>query len=157
MERLNKTKSQFGKIGLLLSLADGTSLSLHLVDLGLIKLIYQTNSTAIILVIIIHLFNIEHGHGLPQCGGFFDLSLPCSKSLWEASDQATWEEEYRKQYMRNSKCGQKLKMIPTYKDLLPDLQDQNNWASASKRECLSDWFSSMDDLGTLVTMAVSAL
>ncbi|TVY12950.1 hypothetical protein LARI1_G008600 [Lachnellula arida] len=62
----------------------------------------QTNSTAIILVIIIHIFNIEHGHGVPQCGGFSDLSLPCSKTLWEASDQATWETEYRKQYMRDS-------------------------------------------------------
>ncbi|TVY24449.1 hypothetical protein LHYA1_G006611 [Lachnellula hyalina] len=88
--------------------------------------------TAIVLVIIIHIFNIEHGHGLPQCGGFFDLSLPCSKTLWEALDQATWEIEYCKQYMRDSKSGQNLKIIPTYKDLLPDLQEQNDSASALK-------------------------
>jgi len=92
----------------------------------------QINSTAIVLVIIIHIFNIEHGHGLPQCGGFFDLSLPCSKTLWEALDQATWEIEYCKQYMRDSKSGQNLKIIPTYKDLLPDLQEQNDSASALK-------------------------
>ncbi|TVY86100.1 hypothetical protein LAWI1_G006824 [Lachnellula willkommii] len=55
--------------------------------------------------------------------------------------------------------GQKqdLKLIPTYKDLLPDLQDQNDSTGAQIVEGLDEWFSGMDDLGTLVTMAVSAL
>lgn len=94
---------------------------------------------------------------MPQCGGFSDLSLPCSKALWEAADQATWEIEYHKQYMQDSKSGQNLKTILTYKDLLLDLQDQNDSTSSSRVGGLSKWFLGMDDLGTLVSMAVSAL
>ncbi|KAF4631392.1 hypothetical protein G7Y89_g6740 [Cudoniella acicularis] len=96
--------------------------------------------TAIILVIIIHIFNIEHGQGLPQCGGFADLSLPCSKALWQASEQETWEREYRKQYMRDSSSSGSLKRILTYRDLLPDIQDQDDPTSASKTWRLSEWF-----------------
>jgi hypothetical protein len=62
----------------------------------------RINSTAIVIAIIIHIFNIEHGPGLPQCGGIGELSLPCSKTLWQASDQGTWEAEYHKQYIRYS-------------------------------------------------------
>jgi hypothetical protein len=117
----------------------------------------RINSTAIVIAIIIHIFNIEHGPGLPQCGGFGELSLPCSKTLWQASDQATWEAEYRKQYMRDNSSSRGLKRIPTYRDLLPDLQDENDPTSASRMADLSVWFSGMDDLGTLVTMTVSTL
>ncbi|KAF8861316.1 hypothetical protein BDZ45DRAFT_800042 [Acephala macrosclerotiorum] len=77
--------------------------------------------TAIILVILIHLFNDEHGSCLPPCGGFADLPLPCCKKLWQAADQETWKKQYRKEYMENT--GRGLKRVPTYRDLLPDLQD----------------------------------
>jgi hypothetical protein len=62
--------------------------------------------------------------------------------------------EYRKQYMRDSSG---LKRVLTYRDLLPDLQDQDDLTSAERLGDLSKWFSSMDDLGTLVMMAVSTL
>ncbi|KAI9836376.1 MAG: hypothetical protein M1819_001405 [Sarea resinae] len=120
-------------------------------------LVESRRRTAIILVIIIHLFSIEHASGLPQCGGFAELLLPCSKTLWQAPDQATWETEYRKQHMRCSSFGESSKRILTYRDLLPDLQDQNDPTSASRMGYLSEWFSGMDDFGTLVTMAISTL
>jgi hypothetical protein len=103
------------------------------------------------------MFNIEHEPGLPQYGGFGELSLPCSKTLWQASDQATWEAEYRKQYIRDSSSSRGLKRIPTYRDLLPDLQDQNDSTSASRMGERNEWFLGMDGLETLVTMAVSTL
>lgn len=100
---------------------------------------------------------MDHAHGVPQCGGFAELSLPCSKTLWQASDPASWETEYRRQYMRDSSSNHVLKRVPTYRDLLLDLQDMNDPTSASRMTCLSEWFSTMDGLGSLVAMAVSAL
>jgi hypothetical protein len=112
------------------------------------------NSTAIIITLIVHIFNIEHGHGLPQCGGFAELPLPCSKSLWQAPDPVSWEKEYRREYMIDD-MG--LKKIPRYRDLLPDLEYMDDLSSASGAECVHEWISGMDELGTLVTMAVSML
>lgn len=106
------------------------------------------------MALIIHIFNIEHGHGLPQCGGLADLPLPCSKSLWQAPDRVSWEQEYRRQYMIGSIS---LKRILTYRDLLPELDDMDDPASGSRAEWITQWFSGMDELGTLVTMAVSML
>jgi hypothetical protein len=80
---------------------------------------FEKHSTAIIIALIIHIFNIEHGYGLPQCGGFAELSLPCSKSLWQAPDRVSWGKEYRRQYMID---GMSLKKILTYWDLLPELE-----------------------------------
>ncbi|KAH6973854.1 hypothetical protein BKA56DRAFT_592637 [Ilyonectria sp. MPI-CAGE-AT-0026] len=110
--------------------------------------------TAILLVVVMHLFNIEYGPGLPQCGGFAELPLPCSKTLWQASDQATWEAEYRKQYMRDDSCGRSFKRILTYRNLL---QGQSDPTSPLGTGHLGEWFTNMDDFGTLVMMAVSGL
>jgi hypothetical protein len=55
----------------------------------------------VILVLIIHIFNIEHGQGLPQCGCLAELPLPCCKKLWQASDGAMWEAEYKRLYARD--------------------------------------------------------
>lgn len=115
---------------------------------------FVNKSTAITIALIIHLFNIEHGHGLPQCGGFAELSLPCSTPLWQAPDRVSWEKEYRQQYMND---GVSLKKILTYRDLLPELEDIDHSASGSRAERISEWFSGVDELGTLVTMAVSTL
>jgi hypothetical protein len=49
------------------------------------------------------------------------------------------------------------KRILTYRDLLPELEDMNDSASGSRAEWISEWFSGTDELGTLVTMAVSML
>lgn len=120
-------------------------------------LLLTSARTAIILMMIIHIFEIEHGPGFKQCGGFMELALPCSKSLWQASDERAWELEYRRQYMRRNTTNQNTKIIPTYRDLLLDNLDQNDTTLASRTEYLSEWFLEMDDLGTLVTMAVSTL
>ncbi|KAL6410158.1 hypothetical protein AUP68_06570 [Ilyonectria robusta] len=101
-----------------------------------------------------HLFNIEYGPGLPQCGGFAELPLPCGKTLWQASDQATWEAEYRKQYMRDDNRGRSYKRILTYRNLL---QGQSDPTSPLGTGHLGEWFTDMDDFGTLVMMAVSGL
>jgi hypothetical protein len=53
--------------------------------------------------------------------------------------------------------GPKLEDVSDIQRSLPDLQDQNDSTGASKVECLGEWLSGMDNLGTLVTMAVSAL
>ncbi|CZR61487.1 uncharacterized protein PAC_11383 [Phialocephala subalpina] len=111
--------------------------------------------TAVILIIIIHLFSIEHGSLIPPCGGFSALPLPCSKKLWQASDLETWEKEYRKEYMGGG--GEGLKRVPTYRDLLPDLEDLEGPTSSSRMEWLSEWFLGMDEVGTLITMAISTL
>jgi hypothetical protein len=42
---------------------------------------FAKHSIAIIIAIIIYIFNIEYGHGLPQYSGFAKLSLLYSKSL----------------------------------------------------------------------------
>jgi hypothetical protein len=110
--------------------------------------------TCIILVFIIHIFAIEHAPGVPKCGGFADLPLPCSKRLWLAADKATWEAEYRKVYMGDDCLSASVKRLPTYRDLIPDLQDGNERSDMGN---LSAWFSVMDDLGTTVMMAVSTL
>ncbi|KAE9368834.1 hypothetical protein N431DRAFT_547717 [Stipitochalara longipes BDJ] len=104
--------------------------------------------TAVILVLIIHIFNIEHGPGLPQCGGIAELPLPCSKTLWQASDRESWEVEYKRQYVGD---GRGWRRVPTYRDLLPEFRDDR------EKVDLSEWFVGMDDLGSLVTMAVSTL
>lgn len=90
---------------------------------------------------------------MPRCGGFAELPLPCSKKLWQASDRATWEAEYKKEYMKEGMFNGNVKRLPTYRDLLPDFQD----GSSSGMGHLGEWFSGMDDLGTLVMMAVSTL
>jgi hypothetical protein len=105
----------------------------------------------VILVLIIHIFNIEHAPGLPQCGGLAEVSLPCSKKLWQDSDRASWEVEYRRQYLNDRRRWRD----PTYGDLLPECQDEGR--GGSHRADLSEWFISMDEMGTLVTMAVSTL
>lgn len=47
-----------------------------------------------------------------------------------------------------------VRRLPTYLDLMPDLQDGSE---SSGMGHLTEWFSGMDDLGTLVMMAVSTL
>lgn len=64
-----------------------------------------------------------------------------------------WEAEYRKQCMKDDGFSGGVRRLPTYRDLLPDFQD----GSSSGMGHLSEWFSGMDDLGTLVMMAVSTL
>ncbi|KAN0093595.1 hypothetical protein V8E51_016779 [Hyaloscypha variabilis] len=108
--------------------------------------------TAVILVLIIHIFNIEHAPGLPQCGGLADVPLPSSKKLWRASDRASWEVEYRRQYLEHRR---RWRRDLTYGDLLPEGRDEER-GELEKVE-LSDWLVDMDKMGTLVTMAVSML
>ncbi|PMD38538.1 hypothetical protein L207DRAFT_635865 [Hyaloscypha variabilis F] len=108
--------------------------------------------TAVILVLIIHIFNIEHAPGLPQCGGLAQVPLPCSKTLWQASDRALWEVEYRRQYLEGRR---RWRRDPTYGDLLTGGRDERE--EELQRADLSEWFVDMDEMGTLVTMAVSML
>lgn len=54
--------------------------------------------------------------------------------------------------MQNDSNGGKPRTVPTYRDLLPDLQDLGE-----RMGWLSEWFLGMDEVGTLVTMAVSTL
>jgi hypothetical protein len=99
------------------------------------------------------MFDIDFGPEYPQCGGFADMPLPCSKALWQAPDQATWEAEYQKAM---SGCGQWNGRGLQYRDLLLDLEGGDD-GSELRMQRLSSWFVEMDDFGTLVTMAVSAL
>ncbi len=110
--------------------------------------------TAIIISLIIHIFNISHGHDLPPCGDFAALSLPCSKALWMSSNQEDWEGEYRREYLSLRDGEENVeRRILTYQDLL--LEDQGR--DQVRAGGLGDWFGGMDELGTLVTMAVSTL
>lgn len=108
-------------------------------------------------MIMIHMFNIEHGHDLSNCGDFAKLPLPCNKTLWQASDERTWEIEYRKQYSGGRIADTKSQPGPTYQDLLPEFLDQDDPTGTARASRLSKWFMGIDELGILVTMAVSAL
>ena len=105
----------------------------------------------IVILFIERLFDIRAGLPNFDCDGTYlrSMTLPCSRKLWNAGNEDTWEAEYLADSHAHSQGGSF-----RYKDLI-NLNSLTNTSQDLLETPLDGWLAQMDDLGTLVVAAAS--
>jgi hypothetical protein len=82
------------------------------------------------------------------CSQLDQISIPCSKAMWEAENRSAWEEEY-KRYLRTRRGTEML----NYGHLRSAKETDLHPVERELFDDLSVWSKGMDSLGSLLLLA----
>jgi len=85
----------------------------------------------------------------PSCDELDKIPLPCSKEMWNAESETSWEIEYKKHLSTKKSRG-----MLTCGHLRQSSQLNMTEVNSDRVEDLGNWSTSIDRLGTVLLIAM---